>query len=91
MWKRERECVFVYIYIYTRCVRVETEECVWGETSPSFLERDGKHHGGFSEFGTAGKLCGMDTGTACTEPAFGAAHKQEETKSKKRNTPLVCW
>lgn len=62
-------------------VCVETEECVCGEAGPSFLELDGKHHGGFTEFGTAGKLCGMDTGTACTEPAFG---RSSQTRKKKK-------
>jgi len=52
---------------------------VCGEAGPSFLELDGKHHSEFTEFGTAGKLCGMDTGTACTEPAFG---RSSQTRKK---------
>lgn len=77
---RERESERACVYV---CV--ETEECVCGEAGPSFLELDGKHHGGFTEFGTAGKLCGMDTGTACTEPAFGRSSQTRKKKNPQLN------
>jgi len=62
--------------------RERERERVCGEAGPSFLELDGKHHSEFTEFGTAGKLCGMDTGTVCTEPAFG---RSSQTRKKKNS------